>query len=163
MTDAKIASAFTAAEQREKVLAVAASWVGTPYHHAARIKKAGADCLTFIAGVYEEAGLIPHEPIPHYPPDWHLHRDAERYMEGLLQYSKEIAGPPLPGDIVVFKFGRCFSHGAIVTSWPQIVHSYLNVGCVYENVFEAEWLSKVGENTADKGKPRERRFFSYWS
>jgi hypothetical protein len=29
---------------------------------------------------------------------------------------------------VIFKFGRTFSHGAIVVDWPIIIHSYIPHG-----------------------------------
>ena len=55
-----------------------------------RVKGSGTDCLMLLAEVYEAAGVIPHVEVPFYPPDWHLHRGAERYLEGLMQYAREI-------------------------------------------------------------------------
>lgn len=77
-------------DERARLVAEAESWIGTPYHTGARVKGAGVDCLTFVAGVFENAGLVPKLAIPHYPPDWHLHRDDERYLEGVLQYCVEV-------------------------------------------------------------------------
>jgi NlpC/P60 family putative phage cell wall peptidase len=116
---------------RAAIVAEAESWIGTPFHHAARVKGAGVDCLMLLAEVYERAGITPRLEPPFYVPDWHLHRDAERYLEGLASHAREIAGPPLPGDIALFRFGRTFSHGAIVTRWPRLVHAYWNIGVVY--------------------------------
>ena len=116
---------------RAAVVQEAESWIGTPFHHAARVKGAGIDCLMLLAEVYERAGLVAHIEPPFYVPDWHLHRDAERYMEGLLRYARPIGGPPLPGDIALFKFGRTFSHGAIVADWPRLIHAYWNIGVVH--------------------------------
>jgi cell wall-associated NlpC family hydrolase len=149
-------------EERARVVAVARQWLRTPYRHASRVKGSGADCLTLLAEVFSEAGLISRPVIPYYPHDWHLHRDAERYTAGLLQYTHEITGPPLPGDIALWKFGRCFSHGAIVVEWPVIIHAYVGRACTIENADAAVWLSHIGENTGDRGKPRPRRFFSIW-
>jgi NlpC/P60 family putative phage cell wall peptidase len=119
--------------RRRAVVQEAESWIGTPFHHAARVKGAGVDCLMLLAEVYERAGITgPIEP-PFYVPDWHLHRDAERYSEGLLHYARAISGPPLPGDIALFRFGRTFSHGAIVTEWPCLIHAYWNIGVVRGN------------------------------
>jgi NlpC/P60 family putative phage cell wall peptidase len=113
------------------VVQEAESWIGTPFHHAARLKRIGIDCLMLLAEVYERAGIAgPIEP-PHYPPDWHLHKDAERYLDGLAAYARPIEGPPLPGDIALFRFGRTFSHGAIVTQWPRLIHAYWNIGVVH--------------------------------
>ena len=123
---------------RRLVVEEARGWLGTPFHHAARVKGApglgreagGVDCLMLLAEVYERAGLLPHVDVPFYVPDWHLHRDAERYLEGLLGYAREIAGPPLPGDVALFRFGRTFSHGAIVVEWPRLIHAYWAAGAV---------------------------------
>lgn len=150
------------ASQRQKVVEVAKTWLRTPYHHAGRVKGAGVDCLTLLAEVYHEAGLIEKVKIDYYPMDWHLHRSAERYLNGLFDYAREIENNPLPGDIVLWKFGRCFSHGAIVVSWPTVIHSYLNIGVAYEDAENAAYLQKIGENVADRGKERPRKFFSYW-
>ena len=138
---------------RAAVVTEAESWIGTPFHHAARVKGAGVDCLMLLAEVYERAGVGPHVEPPFYVPDWHLHRDAERYMEGLLHYAQEIAGTPqgpqpLPGDIALFRFGRTFSHGAIVTQWPRLVHAYWSIGVVW------------GDATLYPLKDRDVRFFS---
>lgn len=115
---------------RERVVEAAESWLNTPFHHRARIKGAGVDCLMLLAEVYEAVGLIPHVEVEHYPPDWHMHRDAERYLAGMMRYAREIDGPPEPGDAAVFKFGRVHSHGAIVTRWPRVIHAYWNLGVV---------------------------------
>ena len=69
---------------RAAVVTEAKTWIGTPFHHAARVKGAGVDCLMLLAEVYERAGVTAGRiNPPFYVPDWHLHRDAERYMEGL--------------------------------------------------------------------------------
>jgi NlpC/P60 family putative phage cell wall peptidase len=116
--------------KRRAVINEAESWIGTPFHHAARVKGAGIDCLMLLAEVYERAGAAGHIDPPFYVPDWHLHRDAERYMEGLLRYATPIDSPE-PGDIALFRFGRTFSHGAIVTEWPRLVHAYWSIGVVW--------------------------------
>ena len=153
---------MTDAAERAAVVTAAKGWLGTRYHPCARVKGAGVDCLTLIAAAYEEAGVITDIDLPPYAPDWHLHRSEERYMEGVLQYAREIEGPPGPGDIVLWRFGRCFSHGAVVIDWPLIVHAYVGQGCVLEDAERASWLNTIGENTGERGNPRPRKFFSRW-
>ena len=133
---------------RAAVVAEAQSWIGTPFHHAARVKGDGVDCLMLLAEVYERAGVRGHIEPPFYVPDWHLHRDAERYMEGLLPYAREIAAPPGAGDVALFRFGRTFSHGAIVIEWPRLVHAYWAIGVVW------------GDATRYPLGDREMRFFT---
>lgn len=154
--------------QRAAVVAEARQWLGTPYHHEARLKGIGVDCAQLLIGVFSapSVGLIAALKIPHYPRDWHLHRDAERYMGGILEHAREFQpGPegPQPGDVVLWKFGRCFSHGAIVSAWPKVIHSYVGKGCEEDDVETAPWLRFIGENVDDRGKLRPSRFFSYWN
>ena len=129
--------------RRAAVVAEAASWLRTPYHHMGRVKGGGTDCLMLLAEVYEAAGVIPHVEVPFYPPDWHLHRGVERYLEGLMHYAREIpnvvGGPsPQPGDAVLFKFGRCFAHGAIVVAWPHLIHAWHSAGVVYADAGQGQ-------------------------
>ncbi len=145
---------------RAHIVAVAHTWLGTPYHTGGRIKGSGVDCLTLLAEAYAEAGVVAPIDIPYYPHDWHLHRGEERYLAGLLCHASEIEGPPLPGDIALWKFGRCFSHGAIVVEWPVIIHAYVGRACTLENADAALWLSHVGEGGTNGRKSRPRKFFS---
>lgn len=121
-------------ELRNRVVKEAIEWIGTPFHHEARVKGAGVDCLQILAAVYHAAGIVSHIDVPHYPMDWMIHRDEERYLNGVKLYADEVPGPPermpLPGDIVIMKLGRTFSHGAIVIEWPRLIHAYYSAGQV---------------------------------
>lgn len=136
---------------RASVVEEARGWLRTPYHHMGRVKGGGTDCLMLLAEVYERAGVVPHIDIPFYPPDWNLHRDVERYLEGLMRYAREVEGSPRQGDVAVFKFGRCFAHGAIVVTWPRLIHAWWNAGVVYG---DADQLPLAG---------RQVRFFDPFS
>ena len=129
--------------QRSVVIAEAETWLRTPYHHMGRVKGAGTDCLMLLAEVYKAVGVIPHIDVPFYPPDWNLHRDAERYLEGLMPYAREIDGPPRGGDVAVFKFGRCFAHGVIVVSWPRLIHAWCDAGVVYADADQAPLIGRL--------------------
>ena len=115
--------ALTPSSERLRLVEIAHSWLGTPWHHEARIKGAGVDCLQLLIAVYVEAGLIDDIHPDPYASDWHLHRDEPRYLEGLLGYCDPV-DDPLPGDIVMFKYGRQAAHGAIVIDWPTIIHAW---------------------------------------
>jgi cell wall-associated NlpC family hydrolase len=127
---------MTADEKRKLVVDEAMSWLGTPWHHEARLKKAGVDCGMFILEVFEKCNLIPHiEPV-HYSRDFMLHRNEEWYLKTVLMFGYEINGDFLPGDVALFKHGRIFSHGAIIKEWPMIIHSWAKLGCVCESSTE---------------------------
>ncbi len=122
---------MTREEYRTAIIEEARSWIKTPWHHEGRVKGAGVDCGMLILEVYEKVGLIPHiEPI-HYGPDFMLHSSNQWYVELILKFADEIYAPPfLPGDAIVFKYGRIFSHGGIVSDWPMIIHASAPDRCV---------------------------------
>ena len=114
------------------VCTIARSWLGTAYHHMGRVKGAGVDCAMFPLEVYREAGLIGVVAIPFYPPDWHLHRAEEIYLRIVQDLALELQSfeTPQPGHFVLYRFGRTWSHGAIVLEWPLIVHAVVQHGVV---------------------------------
>jgi len=116
-------------EQRNNIVRAAKEWLGTPYHHHARIKHAGADCAMFPLAVYQECGVLPREyRPPQYSVQWHLHRSEELYLNEIEKFVMEIDSSPQAADFIVFRFGRTFSHGAIVVNWPIVIHSYIPYG-----------------------------------
>ncbi len=117
---------------REDALAVARSWVGTPYVLGGRIKGAGCDCATLIAEYLIECGIAQREELGIYSHDWFCHTNSERYMLRLLRHAKKtietISRPGVnakPGSIALFRVAgsRVFNHGAIVETWPKIIHA----------------------------------------
>jgi len=116
---------------RESVVVEALSWVRTPYHHAQRIKHVAVDCAHLLIGVYSTVAAVPEFDPGYYPIDWHLHREFEVFMLWVEEFAYRIdESAVLPADIVLYRFGRCFSHGAIVIEWPTIVHAVRKLGKV---------------------------------
>lgn len=116
--------------QREEVVREAMEWIGTPYVGWGRLKFFGCDCLGFIAGVYQNCGLITKaEADAAIPKDYSLqvtqHQENTEYIDGLLKFMVEIpAAQAKAGDIVMFKLGHGYGHSAIVANWPVIIHSW---------------------------------------
>lgn len=114
-------------EQTQAVLQEAHRWLNTPYHHGAAVHGVGVDCLMLLCCVFSAAGVVPWvDPRP-YPTDWMLHRSEEMYLAGLEQHAQRVPDgeAPQPGDVVTFRFGRTYSHAAIVVRWPVIIHAFL--------------------------------------
>lgn len=124
------------------VLAEARTWLATPWHHEGRVKAAGVDCAMLLVCVFEAVGAIPHiDPRP-YPIDHMLHSDQERFLGWLGRYADPVTtGDPQPADVVVYRVGRCFSHGAIVTQWPQIIHAFRDERAVVTTPFDVGRLA----------------------
>jgi cell wall-associated NlpC family hydrolase len=114
----------SAVEQRLAVIESAKSWCGTPFHHGAAIKgkRGGVDCGRLLAEVYRDAGVLTEVGIPHFAHDFFLHERTERYLDLVRQHMAEVPVPKA-GDLVLFLFGRVYSHGGIVVEWPTIIHA----------------------------------------
>ncbi|BCZ13651.1 C40 family peptidase [Acinetobacter baumannii] len=120
-------------QKNELAVQEALTWLGTPYHHQGRVKGVGVDCGTLICEVYEKVGLIPHIPSPkNYSLDWHLHQTKQIYLEHVKQWCYQVYEPQ-PGDIVLYQFGKCINHGAIVVEWPTIIHANLRCGVILQD------------------------------
>lgn len=144
----------------EALIAAGRSWLGTPYHHMARVKGHGVDCGQVIIAAHVEAGLTEDFDPGHYTMDWHLHRSEERYL-GFVERHLERVDPdgstaaprdrvgwtPAPGAVVVFRVGRTFSHGALVTEWPCVLHANVHDGCVIEATIEGTVLDELPMRT----------------
>jgi NlpC/P60 family putative phage cell wall peptidase len=110
---------------RERVVAVALTWIGTPYVSNALVKGAGVDCAMLLVGVFREAGMLDPEFDPRpYPPQWHLHRGEERFLHIVERLAVEVDREPKSGDILLFRLGRLYAHGAVVLSWPEVIHAW---------------------------------------
>lgn len=137
------------APTRAQVAAEAESWVNTPYLHQGCVKglQGGVDCAMILCGVYKPFGLLPADLDPRpYPMQWHLHRDAERYLDWFRAHAQQVDRPQL-GDIALYKFGRTVSHSGIVVAEGVIVHAYREAGMVIR----------------DEMRALEDRIDSYWS
>jgi cell wall-associated NlpC family hydrolase len=149
---------MTEDEQRAAVVAEARTWLRTPYHHHAAVRGVGADCAMFPQAVYVARGIMQPVSLGDYPAQWHMHHDQERYITAVTQYSREIDGPPKPGDFGLVKFGKTFSHGFIVIEWPMVIHSEMRSGGVIISDANNDGILQY-----KTGALRERRFFSPWA
>lgn len=127
---------MTPAEQRAAILEEARSWIGTPFHHRARVKGVGVDCAQLVIAVYAAVGLIDDFQPADYPPDWHLHRDEERFLNYVVDRARQVDSPD-PGDLILMQFGRCYSHGAIAVDAHTCIHAFVNRGVELGDL--AEW------------------------
>ena len=144
-------------EQRDRLIAVARSYVGTPFHDHGEVKGAGVDCATFLKCAAIEAGVVEPFKLDHYSPQFFLHQKEERYIGWVTKFAREITQAEVqPGDIVLYKVGLCFAHGAMIVNpgWPHIIHAHFAARCVREDL--------------DGNRPRlgtrvlDMKFFSLW-
>jgi len=112
---------------RRRVVEQAQSWIGTPYVKLAARKRVGVDCAMLMVRCWVDAGVYEEfDPRP-YPPDWHLHRSEERYLAWLDTLGTRV-DTPQAGDLVCYKFGRCYSHSGIISRPGYVIHSAAYLG-----------------------------------
>ena len=127
------------------IVNIAKTWLNTPYHSGAKIKGVGVDCGQLLIAVYEDAGVLPAgECSPgYYSNEWHLHRSEEKYLGWVQKYCDPVTDPQA-GDIALFKFGRCVSHGGIYIGDNKIIHAYVGMGVIISALNESIFYDKKG-------------------
>lgn len=131
--------------KRDRVIAIARTWVGTPYHHQASRKGVGADCIGLVRGIWRE--LYGSEPFGQmsYSKDWgdangneDLLRAADTHFIKLEVYEA------LPGDLVAvrWKKGTVAKHAMILSGIDRAIHAY-NRAPITEIDLSTWWHDKI--------------------
>ena len=134
------------AEQRVAVVAEARTWLGTPWVHQAAIKGQAVDCAMFLISVFLRAGVIsPFDPRP-YPRSWFVHQHEERFLNSIVNHFKCQEVQPAdarPGDILMYRIGHCYAHGAILIAPALVMHSFAKNGqVIYTETFDPDLASR---------------------
>lgn len=124
-------------QERLAVRAEARTWLGTRYRNRMAVRGEGIDCAHLPLHSFIGAGLPCDYEVERYSSDWHLHRDEERYLSVVARYMwvegadqrtlSERWGEfkPNTSDLLMWKVGLTFSHSALVTEWPYVIHASL--------------------------------------
>lgn len=144
---------MSSAAARARLVDVAKTWIGTPFVDKQGVKGYGVDCAYFPIRVANESGLLrEHVPDPRsYSPQQMLHFESSEYVDMVLRYAREIDERDVAaGDLVVYRVGRSFMHGAIVVEWPRfVVHPVPGRGVIGSHGLEEGFVLR-----------RERRYFT---
>lgn len=127
-----MANYFDDPEKQQELQRILDTWIGTPYRHHCGVKGLGADCIHFVARVFEELGVLKWRKgiVPDYPRDWHMHNTRELLMERLLKEFNVVAvdlNNPMNGDILLSHYGKAASHAAIYCG-GYVYQSVENIG-----------------------------------
>lgn len=155
------------AAARRRVCAIAKSWLGTPFRDQGKVKgpNGAVDCAMLLVATFQEAGLLDpsYDPRP-YPPQFHLHKGEERFLKqieaivALRQRGAEAQRGPIAGDVIVYRVGRCFSHGGIIVGGGYLLHAYYKTGNV-----SISGLDEIELACLPDGRPRPVKLFDLWA
>lgn len=127
---------------RVQVVEHARTWIGTPFHHAARVKGVGVDCAGVPIGVSRELGTVPADfDVPPYTmtPDGHTmlewcNANLRRVEQAQMQ----------PGDMIITIVDKDPQHIGILGNWNHgglsIIHSCNSRSCVPPRVIETRLM-----------------------
>jgi NlpC/P60 family putative phage cell wall peptidase len=125
---------------RAAVVAIARTWLGTPYHHQASRKGVGTDCLGLVRGVFLELYGHDAERPPPYSRDWAEASGIETMLLGARRHLVEVtADDAAAGDVVVFRWrpGYPAKHAAILSAPDRMIHAAEH--CPTAEVSYAAW------------------------
>jgi NlpC/P60 family putative phage cell wall peptidase len=124
-----------------QIVDAARDWIGTPWHHDARMKGAGVDCVGLPICVFQGLG-VPVEDVRGYS----LDRDGYALMRDVAaRYGEEVTGDIAAGDLLLFRSRMIVNHMGIATGPGGMVHAWNSptVMAVAEHPLDRAWLSRI--------------------
>lgn len=131
---------------RERALAAAEGWIGTPYRHQASAKGIGCDCLGLIRGIWRELyGEEPELPPP-YARDWAERSGEDRLMDAALRHFGQAlpVGEAQPGDLLLFRWrpDMAAKHAGIFAGEKSFIHAY-EQAAVIRSALVPSWRRRI--------------------
>ncbi len=123
--------------ERAAAVREARRWLLTRWTHRGAKMGIGVDCGNLLIEIFNAIGAIPRIDPGQYSRDWMQHNDDSKFLEYVEMFARPKTAPAEPGDILLFRVGKCISHGAIVTEWPEIIHAYAPARCVTRDTMES--------------------------
>ncbi len=110
----------------QRVVAEAATWLGTPYRHQGSTRGVGCDCLGLIRGVWRGLNGAEPEAPGRYAPDW-AEAGADRLMQAARRHLIDRgAAEPEAGDVILFRWRphMAAKHAGIAAGGDRFIHAY---------------------------------------
>lgn len=140
-------------KQGERIAKSACEWLGTPYMDNAMVKGVGVDCAHLLLASVLGAGLLQEGDvhIEQYSNEWHLHRSEEKFLQHIEKVAEEVPLREMQvGDILLYQYGRCISHGAILVARDLLIHAYVGEGVILSNVDDIIFRDNAGKSRLRK-------------
>ena len=136
--------------QAQDIVIQARTWLGTPFHHQARLKGKGCDCLGLIVGVVDELGLkdIHGQPLAAYDEVTYSREPDGAYLtQKLTALLEEVPFTEAQaGDLALFTVRDNPQHMALLTDYEGtlgMIHCYAQARRVVEHRLDDDWKSRL--------------------
>lgn len=133
------------AVERSEIVAVARSWIGTPYHHQASLKGVGCDCIGLVRGVMRELYGSEPQNLPPYPRDWGDANGSEDIIAAGRRHLIEVPIADMgPGDVIAVRWRAHLvaKHTMIMSHDGRAIHAYERAP-VAEIHLSGWWLERI--------------------
>jgi NlpC/P60 family putative phage cell wall peptidase len=134
--------------KQEQIVTQARTWLGTPFHHQARLKGVGCDCLGLVVGVVDELGLKDKngQSLAAYDEIAYSKEPDGAYLTQKLTDLLEEVQVAQAGDLALFSVRDNPQHLAILTDYEGVlgmIHAYAPTRRVVEHRLDADWNSRL--------------------
>lgn len=122
----------------KQIVDIARRWVGTPFHHQARVEGVGVDCVGLVISVAREIGAV--------PADWDVGGygrvpDGKQLVHHLSERLVPVAQADMaPGDVVLVAFDSHPQHVGIVGDYLHGGLSIIHASGAHGRVLETRLL-----------------------
>ncbi len=134
----------------QDIVTKARSWIGTPFHHQARLKGKGCDCLGLIVGVVRDLDLKDRNGAPlasHDDVTYSKEPDGAYLTRKIAELLDEVpVAEARAGDVALFKVRENPQHLAILSDYEGtlgMIHCYAQARRVVEHRLDDDWKSRL--------------------
>lgn len=124
----------------DRILAIARSYLKTPFRHQGRVPGHALDCAGLVISVAKELG-VEHFDVAGYGP-----YPSGKALEANLDSQPCLQRIPIaerqPGDILLMRFSSDPQHLAI-DAGENVIHSYELVGAAVEHRLSSSWRARI--------------------
>lgn len=129
-------------KNRQSIVSVARSYIGTPYSHQGRFPGLALDCAGLVVCAALECGFDVSDVAGYSPTP-----DGVTFLAGIeSQMDKIEISEVLPGDVLAFTFVVDPQHAAIVTEIGdqiRIVHAHMSARKAVEHGLDEKWVKRI--------------------
>ncbi|TVO75145.1 NlpC/P60 family protein [Sedimenticola selenatireducens] len=123
---------------RADIVIEAKTWIGTPFHHQAAVKRVGCDCAGMVKGVWRELG----NDVSKVPVDYPRTPSGGNLVRILIEFLDRTVTPKA-GDVILFTLLNEPQHLGILTDKNTVIHAYQPFGKVVEHRLDDKWKRRV--------------------
>lgn len=127
----------------KEIVDVARTYIGTPWHHAARVKGVGIDCSGLLIMVSQDLGIPVEDELSYTEND-----EIELMTSGILKHCRQLGEEETSqdGDLFVFRqLPIMYNHCGIFVEPNAMVHAWRTSGVnkVVESRLDEAWTNRV--------------------